>query len=40
MNVFVTALFQPSGKIRLLAFHNLLVMLRFEYCFELHSNIR
>ena len=40
MNVFVTALFQPCGEIRILAFHNLLVVLRFEYCFELHSNIR
>ena len=30
MNLFVTALFQLSGKIRLLAFHNLLVVLRFE----------
>ena len=27
MNVVVTALPQPSGKIRLLAFHNLFVML-------------
>ena len=39
MNVFVTALFQPCGEIRILAFHNLLVVLRFKFCFELHSYI-